>query len=97
MDILKCSFAVTSTEDAVNQVGGAAYTDTTVNSLVSSNPQFWLEADTNGNTHLCTAKVDGASLFGVFTNAGGGYSLKAVNFEVVELVGGRPATRPHAY
>lgn len=95
-DTNQCSFAVSSTTDSVLAIGSGGYS-TTVANLAANDPMFWLDSDTNGNVHLCTTKTLALGLRGTFSNSGGTYSLQAINFEVVELVGGRPTSRPHAY
>lgn len=98
MDLFPVSFNVLNTSDNVLQIGNATYPAfTTVASLVASDPQYWLENDTNNNTHLCIAKTDSGKLVGHFQNGAGAYTLDAVNFETLSLVGGRPIHRPHAY
>ncbi len=102
MEILvnKVSFAVKSTSDAVSSIGNATFPQgTTVSSLATSNPQYFIDYDTNGNAHLSTVKAVGNSLSGNFSDGNGGipYTLKAVNYEVVDFFGGHPKERPHAY
>lgn len=82
------------TNDQVNSIGGGAYGGTTVANLVAQNPQFWLEADSNGTNRLCTSKTLDSALDGTFWNAAiGPYTRKAVLFDTI-LFGGHPTHRP---
>ena len=100
MELIKVSFAIASDSDIVNSIGNATFpAGLTIDDMVSENPQYWLENDTNGKTHLCTVKNETLPLVGSFTTAAPPatpYSLTAVNFDVVAFFGGHPKERPHA-
>lgn len=99
MQLIKCSFAVKTTDDKVLDIGNATMPQNlSVSDLVASNPQYWLEKDANGNTHLCTVKTDEQKLSGNFKDGNNiSYPLDAACFEVVlDFFGGHPKDRPKA-
>lgn len=101
MDIklIRMQFPIDAATDNVISVQGQTYLGgVTVNSLVLSNPQFYLTKDYKGKDVLCTVVVDGiAPLQAVFNNAGGNYTLVAVPMPVQDYIGGHPKERPPHY
>lgn len=93
--LLKVSFLIRNFDtDHVIDIGGLSTSGTvTADDLVSSNPQFWEEDDTDGNTHLCTTKIPGAPLTGTF-NDGSPYTLTAKDFVLIDVIGGHPVAKP---
>ena len=81
--------------DTITEIGGLSPASPIVSeTLVDNNPQFWIEQDTNGKDFLCTSKIQGAPLSGTFMGGEGAYELTAQNFQVVDVIGGHPVSKP---
>lgn len=91
----KISFQVGNVGDGVTAIGTTAYDDTTVQELADSNTGYWLEANRNGQTDLCTEVDDttpdiDASFVEMGTN--NPYTTISYDFDL-DVIGGRPHTR----
>ncbi len=92
--LLRVYFPGVKMTDNVDAVGGGDYSALSipVSDLPKTNPQFYIDYDTDGNRVLCAIKTTAAPLTGTFAAV----TVIAIPIPTIDFVGGRPNDRyPH--
>jgi len=82
--------------DRVTQEDGNMHSPSiSIADLVQNNPRYTIQQNSDGQDKLCVTKEDTQPLWMTLQpSSGPAYSIKAINFEPVDYVGGHPIHRP---
>ncbi len=82
--------------DLVVQAGNQQFNPAIpISALLSPNTMFSIQKNSDGEDKLCIIKGDDAPYYMILEGAGQqNYTARALNFEVVDYVGGHPIHKP---
>lgn len=92
----RISFPIQNVGDTFKSIGAENIDESILSAISSSQGRYWLQADGDGNYHLCLEVNDSVtSLSAVFNNGSEDYTVEFTEFETnpAGFVGSRP-TRP---